>query len=320
MGGNGKISRMLGLGLAFSHAPAMFCPPELWPAAYATIPEAMRESQPRAAKLETMEVIRGYVERIQRAYGILGDQIKSYRPDALVFIGDDQEDMFDARDAPALCIFTGDRVWGTSAPRYLKVEPGAARVEIPVHAALAQHLRTGLLQRGFEVAGLGAMPSAGPHPERGVSHMLALPYPRLVPALDIPVIPFFINAYYPPQPTAARCWELGVAIAEVLRDRPERVAICASGGMSHDPQGPRAGWIDEPLDRWVLERIESNRGAELKNLFTFDSDTLRGGTGELRAWVSAAGACQWPATVVDYVPAHHVKAGLGFAYWPPREA
>jgi len=311
---------MLGLGLAFSHAPAMFCTAELWPVAYATIPQAMRESQPPSAKLETMEVIRGYIERIQRAYATLGTQIQSYRPDALIFIGDDQEDMFDVRNSPALCIFTGEKVWGTSAPRYMKVPPEAARVEIPVHAVLAQHLRTGLIHRGFDAASLGAMPSAGPHPERGVSHMLALPYPRLVPALDIPVIPFFINAYYPPQPSAARCWDLGVAIADILRDRPERVAICASGGMSHDPQGPRAGWIDEPLDRWVLERIASNRGAQLKNLFTFDSDTLRGGTGELRSWISAAGACQWPATVVDYVPAHHVKAGLGFAYWPPRAA
>ena len=49
-------------------------------------------------------------------------------------------------------------------------------------------------------------------------------------------------------------------------------------------------------------------------------DTLRGGTGELRAWVSAAGACQWPASVIDYMPIHHVKTGVGFACWPPRAA
>lgn len=310
---------MLGLGLAFSHAPAMFCPAELWPVAYATIPEPMRESQPRSARLETMDVIRAYIERIGRAYATLGAQIRSYRPEALIFIGDDQGDMFDARSTPALCLFTGDSAWGLSAPRYMKLSPEAARVEIPVHAALARHLRDALRQRGFDVASLDAMPTAGPHPERGVSHMLALPYPRLVPALDIPVIPLLVNAYFPPQPTAQRCWELGVAIADILRDRPERIAICASGGMSHDPQGPRAGWIDEPLDRWVLERITSNRGAQLQNLFTFDSDTLRGGTGELRAWISAAGACQWPATVVDYMPIHHVKTGVGFAFWPPRQ-
>jgi protocatechuate 4,5-dioxygenase beta chain len=309
---------MLDLGLAFSHAPSMFCPAEVWPEAYATIPEAMKQSQPPSARLETMEVIRGYVERIQRGYAILGAQIAAYRPDALIFIGDDQEDMFNPSNNPALCIYTGERVWGTSAPRYLKQPPESTRIEVPVHVALAQHLLKSLLHRGFDVASSSFMQPLGRHPERGVSHMLALPYPRLVPALNVPVIPIFLNAYYPPQPTARRCWELGVAIADILRSRPERVAICASGGMSHDPHGPRAGWIDEPLDRWVLERIASNRGAELQSLFTFDSDTLRGGTGELRAWVSAAGACQWPATVVDYMPIHHVKTGVGFAFWPPR--
>lgn len=34
--------------------------------------------------------------------------------------------------------------------------------------------------------------------------------------------------------------------------------------------------------------------------------------------MSAAGACQWPATVIDYLPIHHVKTGVGFAYWPSR--
>jgi hypothetical protein len=92
---------MLGLGLAFSHAPAMFCPAELWPVAYATIPEAMRESQPRAARMETKEVIRGYIERIQNAFATLGAQVKSYRPDALIFIGDDQEDLFNRSNSPA---------------------------------------------------------------------------------------------------------------------------------------------------------------------------------------------------------------------------
>ena len=54
----------------------------------------------------------------------------------------------------------------------------------------------------------------------------------------------------------------------------------------------------------------------MSNLFAFDSATLRGGSGEIRAWIVAAGACPWGAEVVDYIPAHHAKAGLGFAYWP----
>ena len=52
----------------------------------------------------------------------------------------------------------------------------------------------------------------------------------------------------------------------------------------------------------------------IQHLFTFDSDTLRGGTGEIRAWITVAGAMQRRATVVDYIRAHHSKVGLAFAY------
>jgi protocatechuate 4,5-dioxygenase beta chain len=146
--------------------------------------------------------------------------------------------------------------------------------------------------------------------------MIAHPIPTLIPRLDIPIVPLFINEYYPPLPTAKRCYDLGVALADVLAACPERIAIYASGGLSHDPSGPRAGWVDEPLDRWVLERLEHNDSDALQHLFTFDSDTMRGGTGEIRAWITVAGAMQRPARVVDYIRAHHAKVGLAFAYWP----
>ena len=43
-------------GLASSHAPAIFCPADLWPKIYAAIPEYTRESQPHTARLETREL------------------------------------------------------------------------------------------------------------------------------------------------------------------------------------------------------------------------------------------------------------------------
>jgi protocatechuate 4,5-dioxygenase beta chain len=54
----------------------------------------------------------------------------------------------------------------------------------------------------------------------------------------------------------------------------------------------------------------------LTHLFTFDSDNLRSGTGEVRAWISVAAAMKRPAAVVDYVPAHCTQTGCGFVYWP----
>jgi hypothetical protein len=81
-----------------------------------------------------------------------------------------------------------------------------------------------------------------------------------------------------------------------------------------------AGWIDQPLDRWILERLARNDVAALEHLFTFDSDALRSGTGEVRAWISVAAALRRPATVVEYVPAHCTQTGCGFVYWPPAGA
>jgi protocatechuate 4,5-dioxygenase beta chain len=102
----------------------------------------------------------------------------------------------------------------------------------------------------------------------------------------------------------------------IFKDRPERIAIYGSGGLSHDPRGPRAGWVDETLDRWVLDRIAQADGAGLCTLFTTDSPTLRGGTGEIRNWIAVAGAYDGTkATIVDYIPSRHAVTGLGFAYW-----
>jgi hypothetical protein len=307
---------MIGLGLASSHAPGMFCPPELWPKVYGAIPDYMKESQPHTAKLETIDVIRGYVKRIDAAFEVLRAQLEAYKPDAVIFVGDDQEDMFDARCNPAMCLYTGDEVWGSSAPFYVDQPPQASRIHLKVHSELSKHLLGELLDEGFDMASTSVMKPMGPHPERGTSHMIVYPAKRLLPRLDVPIIPLYLNCYFPPLPSAKRCWQLGEALARILAKRPERVAIYGSGGLSHDPVGPRAGWIDTPLDHWILDRIATNRSKDLQNLFTVDSATMRGGTAETRAWIVTAAACQWKGEVVEYIPAHHAKTGLGFAYWP----
>ena len=309
---------MLGLGLASSHAPAMFEPKERWPLVYSRIPEYTKESQPHTANLETPEVIQGYIDRINAAFDVLRQQLEAYQPEALIVVGDDQGDMFDASNNPTFAIYTGEELWGLDGTSYRPLEE-RHKVTFPCHAELARAIHKGLIKKGFDLASCAVFKPVG-RAAHGVSHMVAHPVPTLIPRLDIPIVPLFMNEYFPPLPTAERCYNLGRALAQVLAACPERVAIYASGGLSHDPAGPRAGWIDEPLDRWFLERLERNDGEAIQHLFTFDSDTLRGGTGEIRAWITVAGAMQRRATVVDYIRAHHSKVGLAFAYWPGVEA
>ena len=93
---------MLGFGMASSHAPMMFQKAEYWPRVVERIPEEAREQLPRSARVEiaTPAIIDGHVRRIEAAFAVLREQLKAYRPDALIMIGDDQGDMFDDANNP----------------------------------------------------------------------------------------------------------------------------------------------------------------------------------------------------------------------------
>ena len=310
---------MLGLGMASSHAPMMFQKAQYWPRMVERIPAEAREQLPRSARVEiaTPAIIESKIQRIEAAFAVLRAQLQAYRPDALIMIGDDQGDMFDDVNNPTFSIYTGEEpMWGRSARDPLGTrQEERTKIEFRPHPELSRHLLRGLVKRGFDVANVGRFDPRG-NPIRGVSHMVSNLVPEVDPALAIPLVSVFINEYYPPLPSAARCAALGEAIADVLRDRPERIAIYASGGLSHFPGMYNAGWIDEPLDRWILERLERNDLEALSHLFTFDSDNMRSGTGEVRAWISVAAAMKRPATIVEYVPAHCTQTGCGFVFWP----
>ena len=308
---------MLGLGLGCSHGAGLFRPPEVWQAHLQRVSAGIIEQSPSAqAERDSLEVCKEKYGRVHSAYAKLRELVSAYRPDALLMIGDDQTDLFDMSNNPTISLYTGtEPIWGRTGYDWDKPVTERRKVVFNNHVDLSRLLLKGLIKRGFDVANSEKFVPVG-KPDAGVSHMVA----RIVPELDatgkLPIICLFLNEYYPPLPTAQRCAQLGRAIAAVLADRPERVAICASGGLSHYPGRRNQGAIDIPLDTWVLERLARNDVAALEHLFTFDSDNLRSGTGEIRAWISVAAAMSRPATIVDYLPVHAGFLGAGFAYWP----
>ncbi len=52
------------------------------------------------------------------------------------------------------------------------------------------------------------------------------------------MVPIFVNCAAPPRPTFERVRVLGRAVGEWARDRPERILVIGSGGLSHDPPLP----------------------------------------------------------------------------------
>ena len=307
------------LGLAASHAPSMFCPPEAWPEVHQKLTRGV--PQPPQLADETTEVLEQYVARVNQGFGALRERLEAAQPDLLVIVGDDQTEVFSNACVPAIAVYVGEAAEGTTSISWIGQKPEDNRVTLTGHPRLARTVVEGLMVRGFDPAYSEQLVPLG-RPANGLGHA----FTRLGRVLGtaeagLPTVIIFLNAYHPPLPSAARCYELGRALRQVFADRPERVVLLGSGGLSHCPLGPRAGWVDELLDRWVLERLAAGEGARLHELFTFDSDTLRSGTGEIRSWITVAGAFDGtPATIVDYIPARHAVTGLGFAHWSPDSA
>lgn len=302
------------LGLASSHTPSMFVPADQWPTVHKALVRDV--PQPSALAKETPDVLEQYVQRIQAGFARLRAELEAAQPDALIIIGDDQNELFSNALIPSFAIFLGEAAEGTAAITFVGENPKDKRITLACNAAVAKIALSGLIERGFD---LGFAEKLVPlaRPEVGLGHA----FTRIARAMGltdngIRAVPLFTNAYHPPLPSAARCYALGQALRDIFANRPERIALYGSGGLSHDPRGPRAGWVDEPLDRWLLERIECGEGDRLKTLFTTDSATLRSGTGEIRNWIAVAGAFDGlKGTVVDYIPAYHAVTGLGFAFW-----
>lgn len=308
----------LELGIAMSHAPSMFLPVEKWGQIHEIL--AGDTPQPPGLADETEEVLAGYVERINKGLAALEQALVDHEPDALIIVGDDQNEVFSKAIEPQLAIYLGDEVGGTTSLKFLNEPLSENHVKLTCDQALAKDLITDLVARGFDVCPMHELLALS-RPEGGLGHAFTRPGRALrVAEHEIPVVVLLLNAYNPPLPTAERCYQLGKAIREWADERPQRIAILGSGGLSHDPKGPRAGWIDVELDRWILEQVERGRGRELTKLFTFDSDTFHGGSGEIRSWIAVAAAFDGhPGVVVDYIPAYHAATGLGLAYWSTND-
>ncbi len=83
------------------------------------------------------------------------------------------------------------------------------------------------------------------------------------PPWPAPVLPLAVNMIRHPIPTSQRLRKLGAAIRAAIESYPgeARVAVVATGGMSHQISGARFGMANEEWDRAFLRRIENDLDA-----------------------------------------------------------
>lgn len=138
---------------------------------------------------------------------------------------------------------------------------------------------------------------------------------------DVPIVPIHMNCINPPVPEPAECIRFGKALRRIVRDELPadlRVGLIATGGLSHEPGGPRYFIMDENFDRWFLDVIEESDEARVLRELTIDrmNEAGGGGTTELLAWMvamAAAGGARGRSTF--YVASNEMRCGIGATIW-----
>ena len=129
-----------------------------------------------------------------------------------------------------------------------------------------------------------------------VDHAFTLPlklmYPNAGPTWPIKAIPVTINAVQHPLPSAARCWKLGQAIGRAVESFPKdlKVVVLGTGGLSHQLDGARAGFINKPFDLMCMDKIVNDPVA-LTRFSNREIIEQAGSQGvELMTWIAMRGA------------------------------
>jgi protocatechuate 4,5-dioxygenase beta chain len=95
-----------------------------------------------------------------------------------------------------------------------------------------------------------------------VDHAFTVPMSLLWPKPDsrpVTTVPVAVNTVQFPLPSPMRCYQLGKAIGRAIESYAEdiRVLVIATGGLSHQLDGKRAGFINKPFDLMCIDKIVS---------------------------------------------------------------
>lgn len=224
----------------------------------------------------------------------LGAVLDQTRPDVLLFLGSDHLETFSIGCVPTFALVAGNRAIAEFAGR---------RFDLPIHREMAEDLLNQLVRAGFDLA----------YSEDAVlGHTFAVPFEFVLGQRDIPVVPFHTNVYMPPLPGPQRCAALGREIARIVAARPERVAILASGGMSHYPGTWKYPQPEFDFDLWLIAELERGNIDALLDMTVEQLDEV--GNTELLNWAMLFGAIgNQPGELLQYTATwHHGHAMMRF--------
>lgn len=154
------------------------------------------------------------------------------------------------------------------------------------HPNLSWHLIEALVEAEFDITTCQKMM---------VDHALSIPFELAWPdaeAWPVKLVPIAINTVQFPVPSPRRCLALGQAVGRALRNWKggERIVVMGTGGLSHQLEGARAGFMNPDYDRFCLDHLADDPAA-LTGHTAEQVAELAGTQGiEILNWIAARGA------------------------------
>jgi protocatechuate 4,5-dioxygenase beta chain len=238
------------------------------------------------------------------AYGRVHEWLANVRPDTAVVIYNDHGLNFFLDKMPTFAVGAApdyrhaDEGWGLPICRAFRGDP-----------ELSWHLIESLVADEFDVTMCQEML---------VDHAVTVPMSLLWPGVEswpVKMVPITINTVQHPLPSPKRCYALGQAIGRALEsyEGDGKVLIIGTGGLSHQLDGTRAGFINKPFDLMCIDKLV-NDPAALTHYSIPELVELAGSQGvELLNLLAARGALTGQVAKVHgnyHVPISNTATGL----------
>jgi aromatic ring-opening dioxygenase catalytic subunit (LigB family) len=243
------------------------------------------------------------------AYRAMGQDFQAGKPDVLVVLSNDHLHNFFLNNFPALCIGVAES-YESPIEHWLKAKRRVFRGD----QAFGSYLLQSSLNAGFD-------PSFSMEMVLDHGSLTPLELAGLDPGL--PLVPILFNCVQPPMPTMRRCYQFGQFLGRAIRDyrAVERVAILATGGISHDIATPRMGMVNREFDEKLLQLLEAGDHDAVVRYATEFVHTAGNGAEEIRMWIAAMGAAgDLPFRRAYYRAVNDWYTGIGIGHYGPVKA
>ena len=243
------------------------------------------------------------------AFTRMRDHIEKVQPDVMIIFANDHLINWPINNTPEYT-FGIDDVHVGPADWYDSWLSQDEKYRVPGHSMLARYIVNETSKHGLAFSYLRNMQF-----DDGMS----VPTRYLNPDCKIPFIPIAMNCTVPLIPTPKRAYQVGIILHEVLSSYPgsERILLVGSGGLSHEPGGPRYFYIDDEFDQWFLDLMVEGDHDKILRECTLErmEEAGSGGTGELIAWILVMAMTRGPAEVLDYVKTYAWRCSSGWVIW-----